>query len=124
MINKFQLFDSHFHIIDEAFPLIANSGYVPDTFSCDDYLEKVTGYDVCGGAIVSGSSQAFDQAYLIAALEKLGPAFVGVTQLPTTVSDDEIIQLKNITRHVILTLQLYRLSIQFSYKNGLNDELA
>ena len=57
LINKFQIFDSHFHIMDKAFPLIPNNGYMPDAFSCDDYLEKVKDYDVCGGAIVSGSFQ-------------------------------------------------------------------
>ena len=52
-------------------------------------------YDLCGGAIVSGSFQAFNQSYLVDALKKLGPSFVGVTQIPVTVSDDEIIRLNN-----------------------------
>ena len=56
-MNTLPMFDSHFHIIDKAFPLIPNNGYMPDAFSCDDYLEKVKDYDVCGGAIVSGSFQ-------------------------------------------------------------------
>jgi predicted TIM-barrel fold metal-dependent hydrolase len=50
----------------------------------------VAGLGVTGGAVVSGSFQAFDQAYLTDALERLGPGFAGVTQLPATVTDREI----------------------------------
>lgn len=93
MLDEFKMFDSHFHIIDMKFPLTSNNGYLPEEFTCRDYLEKTSSYDLCGGAIVSGSFQAFDQGYLIAALKKLGASFVGVTQLPATVTNDEIIQL-------------------------------
>jgi predicted TIM-barrel fold metal-dependent hydrolase len=48
---------------------------------------------VVGGAVVSGSFQGFDQSYLRAALRTLGPGFVGVTQLPVTVSEAEIADL-------------------------------
>jgi predicted TIM-barrel fold metal-dependent hydrolase len=47
-------------------------------------------YNLAGGAVVSGSFQAFDQSYLLAALGRLGPRFVGVTQLPITVSDTDV----------------------------------
>jgi hypothetical protein len=40
--------------------------------------------------VVSGSFQGFDQTYLLDALERLGPTFVGVTQLSSTVADEEI----------------------------------
>jgi hypothetical protein len=40
--------------------------------------------------VVSGSFQAFDQTYLLDALERLGPTFVGVTQLPPDTGDEEI----------------------------------
>jgi predicted TIM-barrel fold metal-dependent hydrolase len=93
MLNKFPLFDSHFHIIDKRFPLIPNKGYLPDEFTCEEYLARTSVYDLCGGAIVSGSFQAFDQTYLIAALKRLGTRFVGVTQLPATTTDNEIIEL-------------------------------
>jgi predicted TIM-barrel fold metal-dependent hydrolase len=88
-----RLFDSHLHIIDPRFPLVANNGYLPEPFTCDDYLARMKQYDQCGGAVVSGSFQGFDQDYLLSALKKLGPSFVGVTNLPTTVTDEEIIQL-------------------------------
>lgn len=92
-IGAMEVFDSHFHIIDPRFPLIANMGYLPEEFSCEAYLERMKGYRLVGGAVVSGSFQAFDQGYLLAALKRLGPGFVGVTQLPATVSDDELLAL-------------------------------
>ncbi len=90
---RFKIFDSHFHIINKSYPLIENQGYLPDNFSTTDYLNRTRDYQVAGGAIVSGSFQGFDQTYLLAALAELGPNFVGVTQLPATVSDDELIRL-------------------------------
>lgn len=44
-----------------------------------------------GGAIVSESFQDFDQRYLENALTERSPAFCGVTQLPFSVSDEEIL---------------------------------
>lgn len=93
MLNQFQMFDSHFHIIDKKFPLVPNNGYMPDAFTVKDYLDKTSAYDLCGGAVVSGSFQAFDQSYLLDALNKLGASFVGVTQLAMNITDDEIIRL-------------------------------
>jgi predicted TIM-barrel fold metal-dependent hydrolase len=92
-LNTFQLFDAHLHIIDPRFPLVANQGYLPAPFTIGDYRARTAGYDLVGGAVVSGSFQAFDQSYLRAALAELGPGFVGVTQLPATVSDAEILDL-------------------------------
>lgn len=88
-----EVFDSHFHIIDQRFPLVPNNGYLPEDYSCSDYRERMRGYNLVGGAIVSGSFQGFDQSYLLDALHTLGPAFVGVTQLPFTVSNQELIDL-------------------------------
>lgn len=94
MISQdFKLFDTHLHIIDNRFPLVPNNGYLPAQFTCEDYLDRMKGYRLVGGAIVSGSFQAFDQTYLVEALRKLGPSFVGVTQVPATVSDKELIDL-------------------------------
>ena len=94
MINKhLALFDSHLHIIDKRFPLVENNGYMPGEFTCEDYLNQLLSYNLVGGAIVSGSFQAFDQSYLLAALCTLGSHYVGVTQLPVSISDKEIINL-------------------------------
>lgn len=90
---KPKLFDAHLHIIDRRFPLTPNNGYLPDEFSCSDYLQRTAQYQLLGGAIVSGSFQTFDQTYLVAALRELGPSFVGVTQLPPSVTDEEVLSL-------------------------------
>lgn len=87
------VFDSHFHIIDRRFPLVPNDGYLPDDFTCSDYLKRTAGLTLAGGAVVSGSFQALDQDYLVDALATLGPGFVGVTQLPASVSDEEVLRL-------------------------------
>ena len=50
-------------------------------------------WGIGGGAVVSGSFQAFDQAYLLDALAALGPTFVGVTQLPADCPDEQIVDL-------------------------------
>jgi len=92
-LSRHKLFDSHFHIIDNRFPLLENNGFMPEEYTCADYLGRVKEYQLVGGAIVSGSFQAYDQGYLLHALKTLGPAFVGVTQLPATVTDNELLEL-------------------------------
>ena len=87
---RYQIFDAHFHIIDNRFPLTPNQGYLPDAFDWKMYRDAVARLRVVGGAIVSGSFQAFDQTYLLDALDKLGPRYVGVAQLPAAVTDDEL----------------------------------
>jgi len=92
-ITDYPLFDAHFHVIDPRFPLVPNRGYLPDRYTVSDYRERMEGYDLRGGAVISGSFQAFDQDYLVDALQRLGPGFVGVTQLPASVSDEELLEL-------------------------------
>lgn len=91
MMSSCKLFDAHCHIIDPRFPLQANQGFLPQPFTCADYRQRMAGLNPGGGAVVSGSFQGFDQTYLQAALAELGPGFVGVTQLPPTVSDAELL---------------------------------
>jgi predicted TIM-barrel fold metal-dependent hydrolase len=96
-----RIFDGHLHIIDPRFPLVANQGYVPDAFTLADYRRALAklGLDpgtIAGGALVSGSFQGFDQTYLVAALQALGPNFVGVTQLAADVSEAEIRRLHGV----------------------------
>jgi len=83
-------FDAHFHIIDPAFPLIENQGFLPEPYRVADYRAETADLGIAGGAVVSGSFQGTDQTYLVDALARLGPGFVGVTQLPAPVSDAEI----------------------------------
>jgi predicted TIM-barrel fold metal-dependent hydrolase len=110
----FRLFDAHLHIIDGRFPLIPNNGYLPDEFDCERYLEAMKGYNLAGGAIVSGSFQAFDQGYLRDALLRMGPAFVGVIQLPATVSDEELLDLDRAGVR----------AVRFNLKRGGSEEVS
>lgn len=88
-----QVFDSHLHIIDSNFPLYENNGFLPEPFTVDQYIQRVAPIGVTSGAVVSGSFQEFDQRYLVHALNALGNEFVGVTQLPVSVTDQEILNL-------------------------------
>jgi predicted TIM-barrel fold metal-dependent hydrolase len=110
---KQKYFDCHFHIIDKNFPLVPNQGFMPDPFTGEDYLERVKEVDLCGGAVVSGSFQAFDQTYLFHALKVLGPTFVGVTQVPQTVSDQELMELDNAGVR----------AVRFNVKRGGSEEI-
>lgn len=85
-----KLFDAHFHIINPRFPLVENNGYLPPKFDVNDYRDATSDYEVIGGAVVSGSFQAFDQAYLIDALKTLGDKFVGVANIPSDIADSEL----------------------------------
>jgi len=82
------VFDAHLHIIDPRFPLVANQGYIPDPFTVDDYRDA---FDAAGGAVVAGSFQR-GTTYLVDALERLGPTFVGVVELHDP-ADEEIVRL-------------------------------
>jgi predicted TIM-barrel fold metal-dependent hydrolase len=93
MNSRRRLFDSHFHVIDHRFPLVANQGYTPPPFSLADYRTAASPLGVEGGAVVSGAFQAFDQSYLLAALGELGPGWVGVTQIAEDCPDAEIARL-------------------------------
>lgn len=92
-------FDAHLHVIDPAYPLVVNQGFVPEPFCAADYLLAAdrllepAGFVPAGGAVVSGSFQGNDQSYLAAALAALGPGFVGVTQLAPDTPDAELLRL-------------------------------
>jgi predicted TIM-barrel fold metal-dependent hydrolase len=88
-----KLFDSHCHIIDHRFPIVANQGYTPPNFPLEDYLAQTRPLGVVAGAVVSGSFQANDQTYLMDILPKLGAGWVGVTQIPNDTPDAEIARL-------------------------------
>jgi predicted TIM-barrel fold metal-dependent hydrolase len=87
------LFDTHFHIIDPRFPVMENQGFLPPTFTVDDYRARTAGLGIRGGTVVAGSFQGTQTQYMYDALEKLGPTFVGVIQIPATVTDEEILKL-------------------------------
>lgn len=114
MLNEYPLFDSHMHIIDKRFPLVSNNGYLPPEFDYNEYLKRMTPYQLCGGVVVSGSFQAFDQHYLTDALKNLGNTFVGVTRLPASVSDEEILRLDKLGVR----------AVRFNLKRGGSESIA
>ena len=113
-----RLFDAHLHIIDPRFPLSANQGYLPPTFTVADYLDLVQPLGVAGGAVVSGSFQGFDQSYLEDALARLGPGFVGVVQLPLDTQAPEIRRLD------ALGVRAVRFNLRRGVHSRLPDMLA
>jgi predicted TIM-barrel fold metal-dependent hydrolase len=88
-----QIFDAHCHIIDTRYPIIPNQGYVPPSFTLEEYRAQAIPLGVTSGAIVSGSFHGNDQSYLRALLPQLGPRWVGITQVPPDISDTEIADL-------------------------------
>ncbi|MBO0996001.1 amidohydrolase family protein [Bacillus sp. SD088] len=108
------IFDAHFHIIDFDFPIIENQGYLPPSYVVKDYQQETADLNVLGGAIVSGSFQGFDQDYLLKTLKQMGPTFCGVTQLPFTATDEEII---NLNENGVKALR-------FNIKRGGSEDLS
>ena len=91
-----KVFDSHCHIIDPRYPIIENQGYIPPPYTLNDYRQQAVPLGVSSGAIVSGSFHGFDQSYLKATLAILGPQWVGVTQVPNSITDQEVLELTNL----------------------------
>lgn len=87
------VFDTHFHIIDPRFPVMENQGFLPPNFTVEDYRARTAGLGIRGGTVIAGSFQGTQTRYMYDALEKLGPTFTGVIQIPATVTDEEIISL-------------------------------
>jgi len=113
-MKRIKLFDSHLHIIDHQFPLYENQGFTPEPFTTADYLTRLKEYELLGGAVVSGSFQDIDQTYLIDALKKLGPNYVGVTQLLADTSDETILELDKAGVRAVL----------FNLKRGGSEEIS
>ncbi len=91
-----QIFDAHCHIIDKRYPIVANQGYTPPSFTLEEYRQQTIPLGITAGAIVSGSFHGYDQSYLRALLPQLGPRWVGITQVPQDVPDAEIASLATI----------------------------
>jgi len=109
-----KIFDAHFHIIDFNYEVKENNGYMPPSYLTKDYQEETQDMNIAGGAIVSGSFQGFDQQYLLKVLSDLGSDFCGVTQLPYSVSDEEIVSLNDKGVR----------ALRFNVKRGGSEDLA
>jgi predicted TIM-barrel fold metal-dependent hydrolase len=108
-----KIFDSHFHIINPKFPLVENNGYLPPEFTVENYINTIKNYDLIGGTIVSGSFQAFDQEYLIDALNILGKNFFGVANIPIDISEIELDRLN----------QANVVAVRFNLKRGGSEKI-
>src|SRR5690349_18852114 len=85
--------DPHCHMIAPRFPLFDNQGYLPPTFTLAAYVSQAAPLGVTCRALLPGSYPEFDQDYLIDALARLGPRYVGVTQFPASTADETILDL-------------------------------
>ncbi|RUO58786.1 2-pyrone-4,6-dicarboxylate hydrolase [Pseudidiomarina insulisalsae] len=91
-----RIIDAHLHIYNDSYPLIENQGFLPTPFSVEDYQHRTRDLPIVGGVVVSGSAHGFDQKYLKPALEQFGDNFVAVTNLPSSVSDEKILSLRDL----------------------------
>src|SRR5688572_12016768 len=87
------VFDTHFHIIDPRFPVMENQGFLPPVFTVEDFQARTAPLGIQAGTVIAGSFQGTQTEYMYDALAKLGPTFVGVIQVPATVTDEEILKL-------------------------------
>jgi len=87
------VFDTHFHIIDPRFPVVENQGFLPPIFTVEDYRARTAPLGIEAGTVIAGSFQGTQTQYMYDALAKFGPTFVGVIQIPATVTDEEILKL-------------------------------
>ena len=114
MNSNAKYFDCHFHIIDKNFPVVPNKVFIARrVYQRGLSWTRLKTIDLCGGAVVSGSFQAFDESYLFHALKVLGPSFVGVTQVPQTVSDKELQELNSAGVR----------AVRFNVKRGGSEEI-
>jgi predicted TIM-barrel fold metal-dependent hydrolase len=81
------ILDAHFHIFDPRFPLPGHDGYRPPDFSVADYRAATAPLGVAGGVLVAASTHGLDPAPLLAALEELGPNYIGVAAADPTMTD-------------------------------------
>lgn len=94
-----KIFDAHFHVIDDRFHLEENNGFLPAPFTYEDYNQHISEMklDIDGGAIISGSFQGFDTAYL-KILDEISQKYpdrkyVAIANVKTDASDNLIQEL-------------------------------
>src|SRR5258708_36505538 len=82
-----RLFDSHCHIIDHRFPIVANQGYSPPNFPLDEYLAETKPLGVVAGAVASGSFPPNHHTCLMVILPSLTPRWAAGTPTPSDSPD-------------------------------------
>ncbi|MFD1485900.1 amidohydrolase family protein [Lacticaseibacillus baoqingensis] len=90
-----KIFDAHFHIIERPFSINARKVPPRKSYLVGRYLKECHSLplDFVGGAVVSSAFHGDDQWYLMGILPQLGKRYVGITQIPNTFTDDEIMAL-------------------------------
>ena len=78
---KCAIFDAHFHVIDPRFPLVPNQGYLPRAVH-GRRLPRAVSRPRAAARSCPAPSRPTTRRYLVDALQRLGPAFVGVAQVP------------------------------------------
>ncbi len=73
-----EIFDAHFHIVEDYHRVVENQGYRPKTFRVSDYLSWFYGVRLVGGLFVAGSFHAHDHWGIVRTLRELGKGFYGV----------------------------------------------
>ena len=90
--------DTHLHVYgpSEIYPLVAERNYTPDPRSTlDDYLAVHRALGLERAVIVTGSANGTNNRVTMHALARTSGEFKGLALLDPSISDDELLQLKN-----------------------------
>ena len=87
------MFDAHFHVIDPRFPLVPNQGYLPEPFTVADY--RVACRVLTAARSFRGPSRRSTRRTSSTRCRVWAPGFVGVAQVPPSISDAEVLALRD-----------------------------
>lgn len=90
--------DTHLHVYGpfDRYPLVAERNYDPDPHSTlDDYLKVHFALGLERAVIVTGSGNGTNNRITVDALQRMKGSFKGLALLDPTISDAELLQLKN-----------------------------
>ncbi len=85
--------DCHVHIYEDRFPLAPAATFKPPHSPVADYLRMQAALGLSRVALVQPTGYGLDNACLLEALARLGPAARGVAVVPVGVSDTELARL-------------------------------
>ena len=90
--------DTHLHVYGpfDRYPLIPDRNYTPDPHSTlDDYLNVHRTLGLQRAVIVTGSANGTNNRITLEALARMGGSFKGLALLDPSITDSELIRLKN-----------------------------